>query len=169
MPNDFYWFRSFLCSFGFMCFLFNHLFIKRHSLFCLLLLSTSKLKHKKHHIHHQNFSSIHLHTPFSPKIFIISFRYLSSVSSNYEYFSESISNTPITFLSQNNGITISDFENELQAIWPSNFSTSSTMIVCYLFQDEPQTPLPFFIYVHAMGPWNGPKSKKSSFRDSETK
>ena len=55
-------------------------------------------------------------------------------------------------------MTISDFENELQAICPGNRLTSATIIDSYLDQEVPQTPLPFFICVQANGPWNGPRS-----------
>ena len=57
----------------------------------------------------------------------------------------------------NMGITISEFDISLQAMCPGNLCTSGTMIVACFSQDEPHTPFPLGIRVHATGPWNGPK------------
>lgn len=74
-----------------------------------------------------------------------------------------MSKTPITSSPERIGITISDLEAELHAIWPSNLFTSSKMIDYLLAHDVPQTPTPLKSLVQAGGPWNWPSAKCSPF------
>lgn len=60
------------------------------------------------------------------------------------------------------GITISDFEAELHAMWPLKVLTSCTTIAFFSYHEVPQTPFPLKIFVQAGGPWNYPKVKNSA-------
>ena len=83
----------------------------------------------------------------------ISPRKRASISSKVFKLSLSISSTPHTSpFSRINGTTISERDNELQAICPGNASTSGTTNVSALAHAAPQTPRPFRIRVQAIGP-----------------
>src|SRR6218665_2861360 len=84
--------------------------------------------------------------------FTISSRYFLSVSSNAASFKLSASSTATTSSFLNNGITISDFDRLLQAMWPGNFSTSGTIKDTACAQLVPHTPLLFLMRVQATGP-----------------
>ena len=84
-------------------------------------------------------------------------KYFASVLSNELYSKLSMSKTAKTFSSLKTGTTISDFVPESQAICPSNFEISGTIIIFLSLAEFPQTPSPNAIFVHAILPWNGPK------------
>jgi len=63
-----------------------------------------------------------------------------------------MSSTPTTASSIRIGITIYDFDNELQAICPSNLFTSYKIIEHLFFQAVPHTPTPLNNFVQAGGP-----------------
>ena len=70
-------------------------------------------------------------------------------------------------VNENLGTTISDLLKLLQAIWPGNFSTSSTITVLASAHDVPHTPFPLRMRVQATGPWNGPSTSSSLFSENK--
>ncbi len=56
------------------------------------------------------------------------------------------------------GITISDCDFDEHAMCPSNSFTFGTTIVLSFYQLVPHTPCPLKMFVHAAGPWNGPRT-----------
>lgn len=80
-------------------------------------------------IYNHHFSRVQSsNAPNYSSIFIIFYKYFKSISSNSFSFSESISNNPINSPFLCIGITISDFDLDEHAIWPSNYSTLATTI-----------------------------------------